>query len=293
MRYDLEPGAAYYVQTLREEEFLENYGSLSSSMSLLRLGEKIRHCRADIFETSVHGSLCIPCRDGSEQTCSFYMDKERLLFISDKTWTDDILKQILPHKFMDTSTPARVFFSFVDFLIKDEGDYIDDLEEALNEKESRMLENSETIPEGFEHYIHDIRKKLIKINRYYEQIGDMVRLLADSPTDLIDIKTGRLYLFLAGRMDRLQADALNLREYSAQLYEMYQSRINIKQNKVMQFLTVITTIFMPLTLITGWYGMNFTSMPEIGWKYGYMGVIGLSVILLIIEYRIFRKKKWM
>lgn len=293
MRYNLDQHTASYVETLTEEDFHEKYNKLNSSLSLLRFNEKIRHCRADVFESSVHGSLCMPCKGGSEQTCRFYMDKERLLFISHDKWQDDILNQIFSHKFMDTSTPARAFFAFIDFLIKDEGDFIDDMEEALNEKESSMLENTQTIPEGFEHCIYDIRKKLMETNRYYEQMGDMVRLLADSPTELIDKKTGRLYLFLAGRMDRLQADALNLREYSAQLYEMYQSRINVKQNKVMQFLTVITTIFMPLTLITGWYGMNFTNMPEIGWKYGYMGVIGLSVILLIIEYRIFKKKKWM
>ena len=74
---------------------------------------------------------------------------------------------------------------------------------------------------------------------------------------------------------------------------MYQSRINMKQNRVMQFLTVITTIFMPLTLITGWYGMNFRFMPEIQWRYGYMAVMGLSAVILIIEYIIFKRKKWM
>ena len=74
---------------------------------------------------------------------------------------------------------------------------------------------------------------------------------------------------------------------------MYQSRINIRQNKVMQFLTVITTIFMPLTLITGWYGMNFKNMPEIDWQYGYISVIGFSLLLIVVEYIIFKKKKWM
>ena len=50
---------------------------------------------------------------------------------------------------------------------------------------------------------------------------------------------------------------------------------------------------MPLTLITGWYGMNFKNMPEIDWEYGYIGVIGFSLLLIIVEYIIFKKKKWM
>ena len=61
----------------------------------------------------------------------------------------------------------------------------------------------------------------------------------------------------------------------------------------MQFLTIVTTVFMPLTLITGWYGMNFSKMPELDWEYGYGVVIILAVVLVIAEILIFRKKKWL
>ena len=118
-------------------------------------------------------------------------------------------------------------------------------------------------------------------------------MLAEAPGEVIDKRTGRYYRFFADRMLRLLAEAEDLREYSSQIYDMYQSRINIKQNKVMQFLTVITTIFMPLTLITGWYGMNFRNMPELAWKYGYVAVIIISALLLLAELCIFKRKKWM
>ena len=61
----------------------------------------------------------------------------------------------------------------------------------------------------------------------------------------------------------------------------------------MTVLTVITTIFMPLTLIAGWYGMNFVNMPELGWKYGYPVVIVVSAAVVAFCLILFKKKKWL
>ena len=60
----------------------------------------------------------------------------------------------------------------------------------------------------------------------------------------------------------------------------------------MGMLTVVTTLFLPLTLFTGWYGMNFADMPELHWRYGYPVVIAAAVILVILEIIYFKKKKF-
>ena len=60
----------------------------------------------------------------------------------------------------------------------------------------------------------------------------------------------------------------------------------------MKVLTVLTAIFSPLTLITGWYGMNFSVMPETTWKYGYLFVMLICVIVVAAEIIYFKKKKW-
>lgn len=60
-----------------------------------------------------------------------------------------------------------------------------------------------------------------------------------------------------------------LREYATQICSEYQAQVDIVQNRVMKLLTIVTTIFMPLSLIAGWYGMNFSNMPELQWTYGY------------------------
>ena len=275
MRFHIIDGAGRscgpYAETLTEEEYSSGWQELDRRLPLLRISEKVRHCKADIFEGSVHGTIYVPARNnmffGGDENAGgsytrFYMDKEKLLFIGGQQWTEKVLKQIFSEDAFRMTTTAQALFAFLDSLIYDEGEHVDE-------------------------------RELLADYRYYDQLGDMAQMLAETPCEEIDKRAARLFRFLSNRLDRLAADALNLREYSSQIYDMYQSRISVRQNKIIQFLTVITTIFMPLTLITGWYGMNFSAMPEIRWEYGYLAVIGLSVGLLIIEYIIFKRKKWM
>lgn len=60
----------------------------------------------------------------------------------------------------------------------------------------------------------------------------------------------------------------------------------------MKLLTIVTTIFMPLTLLTGWYGMNFEHMKELHWKYSYPSLFGISILIIIILSIFFKKKNW-
>ena len=82
---------------------------------------------------------------------------------------------------------------------------------------------------------------------------------------------------------------LHLLEYAQQVRDAYQAAVDAKQNNNMQFLTLISTIFFPLTLITGWYGMNFRNMPEL--KNGYPGVIALSLVVIGVCVIVFKIKK--
>ena len=94
-------------------------------------------------------------------------------------------------------------------------------------------------------------------------------------------------------MARLYDTATSLRDYTMQLSDLYQSQIDLKQNRIMTILTVVTTIFMPLTLITGWYGMNFTHMPELDSPYGYPLVIVAALVIAVASLLYFKKKKWL
>ena len=98
--------------------------------------------------------------------------------------------------------------------------------------------------------------------------------------------------FLNRRLGRLRDDAQLLREYCLQVRELFQTEVEIRQNRIMKALTLVTTLCLPLSLVAGWYGMNFTGMPELGWKYGYPAVIVVSVLIVSLCLWIMKKKKF-
>lgn len=92
---------------------------------------------------------------------------------------------------------------------------------------------------------------------------------------------------------RLKDDALDLREYVMQLREIYNADVSNKQNRTMQILTVVTTVFAPLTLLTGWYGMNFKHIPELEPPISYPILIMVVIGIVIFEVYMIKKKKWL
>jgi magnesium transporter len=76
------------------------------------------------------------------------------------------------------------------------------------------------------------------------------------------------------------------------LKDMYMSVVSNRMNAVMKVLTIIATIFIPLTFIVGVYGMNFKYMPELEWHFGYFGVLGLMLGVALLMLKYFRNKKW-
>jgi magnesium transporter len=83
------------------------------------------------------------------------------------------------------------------------------------------------------------------------------------------------------------------RELSAEIKESYLSNLSYKMNQVVKLLTIITTIFIPLSFIAGIYGMNFRNMPELEWRYGYYALLGLMLLMIVSMLAFFRRKKWL
>ena len=82
------------------------------------------------------------------------------------------------------------------------------------------------------------------------------------------------------------------RDILSGMLDIYLSSMSNRLNSIMKVLTIIATIFMPLTFITSLYGMNFKNMPELQWEYGYYGVIGVVVVIALSMLAFFRRKQW-
>ncbi len=127
-----------------------------------------------------------------------------------------------------------------------------------------------------------VKKDLLRIKRYYEEMGFLFdEISAVNPS----------FSFMGKRFDRLLSFLIHLQGYLEQVLDAYQSQIDLEHNEIMKFFTVITSIFLPLTLITGWYGMNL-KMPEFHWTYGYPFVISITLLVISFLIYLFRKKGW-
>ncbi|MFZ2537851.1 MAG: CorA family divalent cation transporter [Oscillospiraceae bacterium] len=213
-----------------------------------------------------------------------YFSKENIFFICEEKRLLKKVQTIVK----EFTTNEKVLSSFFAELMKPDMDYLEKLEEQIAEMENNLLINSKAeCTQG----IILFRKELIRLKKYYEQLNSIFEDITENENNLITQENLRHFVVLDNRVDRLFSTVLNLRDFVSQVREAYQAQIDIEQNSVMKVFTVITSIFMPLTLIVGWYGMNL-KMPEFSWNLGYPFVIGLSIIVCIICIIIFKKKKW-
>ena len=175
------------------------------------------------------------------------------------------------------------------YLIRDDLPYIQQLESRLTVLEQAVLDNDTG---RFLHRMSVLRKELNRTNRYYAQLGDFASsLMEDAEEQLSGHSKKRLNHFLR-RVENLRGETRMLHEYATQISSEYQAQVDIAQNRVMKVLTIVTAIFLPLSLIAGWYGMNFAGMPLLEWRYGYPVVVGASVLVVAALIWYFKRKKW-
>lgn len=159
---------------------------------------------------------------------------------------------------------------------------LNSLDDRVIAFEASLFDGNGVTGENFE-TIHAYRNDSWSMRRYFERM----EMLTD---DLAVIDAA--YSFIDSKYDKLLNHCLRTQEYLDQIRQAYEAQIGIEQNNLMKFFTVITSIFLPLSLIAGWYGMNLM-MPEVNWIYSYPFVIVLSVGIIAIMLWLFRKNKWL
>lgn len=117
--------------------------------------------------------------------------------------------------------------------------------------------------------------------------------MCDNDNGLIEANILARLEVLGRRTGRYLQKVCALQELVAQLREAYQSQLAIQQNDLMRAFTIVTVLFLPLTLITGWFGMNFVNMPELQSEWGYPVIIAASILLVAGLLWFFRHKKWL
>ncbi len=163
------------------------------------------------------------------------------------------------------------------------------LDDQISEIETNHRKDS---IQGLMNDIFDIRSKLLELRRTIIPMRDLLNRIINS--ERIEGIKEHLFYFtdVYDHLLRLSELIESNRELTADIRESYISLNSNRMNTIMKTLTVITTIFMPLTFFVGIYGMNFDNMPELHWKWGYFIVLGILFGIGLGMYFWFKRKGW-
>ncbi len=184
--------------------------------------------------------------------------------------------------------PGGLLYYFFDRLTRQDILCLEALEQELSLLEESVMMGAKT---GYLAKIVDLRNRVMTLKRYYVQLLRLCQDLEENENGLLSSRQLKRFRMLTRRVERLLDMADSLRDYVSQVREAYQSQVDINLNNLMKIFTVVTTVFSPLTLIVGWYGMNL-KMPESHWEWGYPTVILLSLAVCLGTVLLFKKKKW-
>ncbi|MBR4210236.1 MAG: magnesium transporter CorA [Verrucomicrobia bacterium] len=249
--------------------------------------------KAEVNYDSLTGTFSIPDRNinsDKDYQFAFALDETGIVFIDNHGKAYEMINYIRRSKRWRMPSLERFLYDFLIRIIAGDLVLLERYESQMNHLEDEILADT---AEDVMSTITGIRGELLTLRTHYEQLIDLGQELQENENGFFNEDNLRYFDMFTARVSRLQDYVTTLREYTVQIRDLYQSLLSVKQNNIMKVLTVVTTVFMPLTLIVGWYGMNFRYMPELEYRYSYpilvtvcVGVVGLSLLY-------FKKKKWL
>ena len=280
-----------YVAVMTPQEWQAHKAIFEMGIDLEPELNEIYTTKAEENYDSLTGTFSIPRRgdiDAEEIKFSFALDERGVVFIDKSGFAEGIVKRIYATRRWRLPGLERFLYDFLLQIIKDDQRLLAKYEKELDAIESSILHSDE---ENEMTRLHEIRGDISDLRTHYEQLLDLGQALEENENNFFKEENVRYFRLFINKIQRLLDLSAGLRDYTMQLRDLNQSQMDIKQNRIMTVLTIVTTIFLPLTLIAGWYGMNFRYMPELETKFGYPVVIIISAAIVVISLWFFKKKK--
>lgn len=199
-----------------------------------------------------------------------------------------VLKPVLWEQ--EVSEPDRFLYLLIDLVVDNFFSVGDRIEARIEKLEEDILMHTK---KSHLSEIIGLRSEILWLKKMLGPQKEVINTLNKKDLRLIDDQLQKYFSDIYENAVKISETFETYRDLMGNLREAYQSSIANRANEIMRVFTAITTIFMPLTVITGIYGMNFENIPEIHSPYGYYGVIAVMVTLGCSMLVIFRKKEWL
>ena len=166
---------------------------------------------------------------------------------------------------------------------------LDDFDEVVNELEHEVAHNPN---KDILNRIFSLKRDGMHLRRVTSPQREILNRLSRDPFAVINKRTAIYFRDVYDHLVRISDLAESYKDLTTGLLEAHFSVVSNRLNEILKVLTMFTVVMMPLTVITGIYGMNFTYLPELNWPYGYPMAIGLMVVVVLVILGFFRWKKW-
>ncbi|MFN1834366.1 magnesium/cobalt transporter CorA [Balneola sp. MJW-20] len=186
--------------------------------------------------------------------------------------------------------PDYSAYALLDTIVDHYFHVLEKLGDEIEELEEKILENDDSsIPQQ----IHATRRKLIYFRKSVWPMRDSLNTLIRDESPFINEQNKVFYRDVYDHLVQIIDGVENYRDMVMGLLDMYMSHVSNKMNEVMKVLTIIATIFIPLTFVAGIYGMNFQYMPELSYTWAYPAVWVVMITITIVMILFFRRKDWL
>lgn len=236
--------------------------------------------------------LAVPCEKDLINSVGIFILKNTFLIVNisdNEFFNRDLFIKTTSRLSIENAGIEKIITSFFECLVLIDDSRLDMIRNSIAQLEEDVINNK--VNNSFNVKLLEIKRSILSLRGYYERLIDIAQILTENDNEIFDDSIKRLSLFI-DKVNRLKDNVDILTDSVVHLWDAYQASLNMRLNETMKFFTLVTTIFFPLTVIVGWYGMNFKFMPEYDWKYGYPFVIVFSILIIAALILWFKKKKW-
>jgi magnesium transporter len=180
-------------------------------------------------------------------------------------------------------------YALVDVLVDNYFLVLEDIELEIESFEEIVLETQDS---SIKSKIHLLKKELLVMRKSISPLREAIGRFAKTDSPFVAENTAIYIRDLYDHTIQIMDAVESFRDLLNSLQDLFISEVSFKMNQVIQVLTIVSTIFIPLTFLAGIYGMNFDNIPELHWKYGYFILWGIMVVVFVGLLFLFKRKKW-
>ena len=234
----------------------------------------------------------LTCTDIDYEQISFVLGRDFLISFQEKE--GDLFDGFRERIRLDQGKVRKkqadyLLYRLIDIIVDNYYNVLDRIGDLIEETEDNVYENP---TQRTFHDIQSLKKELIYLRKALYPLREALSKIVKGESEFIQEENLRYFADVYDHVAHLIDSLDTYKDLTSSLLDIHINAMNTRMNEVMKVLTVISTIFMPLTFIVGVYGMNFDFMPELGWRWGYFGVLGVMAVVVIGMLIFFKRKKW-